>query len=160
MQDPAKHDLPARGLARETLFVPETISVNDLLRQFRARHQHMAIVLDEYGGTAGLVTLEALIEEIVGEFRGPFNVDPPAIQTLPDGSILIDGLTPMEDINQAFGLHLANPNYDTIAGFILGKLGHIPEVGDEVEDQENGIWLKVLAMDHLRISSLSLSRIA
>jgi putative hemolysin len=159
MQDPEKHQLPARSLAREALFVPETSSVNDLLRQFRIRRQHMAIVLDEYGGTAGLVTLEDLLEEIVGEFRDPFNVDPPAIQTLPDGSILIDGLTPMEDINQAFGIHLADPNYDTIAGYVLGKLGQLPQAGDLVEDKENGVRLQVMNMDHLRIAQLSLSRL-
>ncbi len=159
MQDPEKHSQPARSLAREALFVSETISVNELLHQLRARRQHMAIVLDEYGGTAGLVTLEDLLEEIVGEFRDTFNVDPPDIQTLPDGSMLIDGMTPMVDINQTLGLHLSDPNYDTIAGFVLGKLGRIPQPGDAVEDTDNGIRLQVKSMDHLRIAQLQLSKL-
>ena len=159
MQDPNNKEQPSRSLAREALFVPETISVNDLLRQFRARRQHMAIVLDEYGGTAGVVTLQDLLEEIVGEFRDPFSVAPPSIQTLPDGSMLVDGMTPMEDLNQAVNIHLADPNYDTVAGFILGKLGRIPQVGDVVEDQENGVRFQVVAMDHLRIARLSIDRL-
>ena len=83
MQDPERQHIPARALAREALFIPETISVNDLLHQFRTRHTHIAIVLDEFGGTAGLVTLEDLLEEIVGEFRDPFDAAPPTIQVLP-----------------------------------------------------------------------------
>ncbi|MCL4560168.1 MAG: hemolysin family protein [Chloroflexi bacterium] len=156
MQDPGRKNKTARSLAREALFVPETISVNDLLNEFRLRRQHIAIVLDEYGGTAGLVTLEDLIEEIVGEFRGPFESGPPSIQTFPDGSAMINGLTPIEDINQYFGLHLYDPNYDTIAGYVLGKLGRIPALGDMVESPEDGVALKVEAMDGLRVSQLRL----
>lgn len=149
----------AREMARETLFVPETISVNDLLLQFRARRTHLAMVLDEYGGTAGLVTLEDLLEEIVGDVQGPFDLTPPAFETLPDGTALVDGLVLIEEINEHFGLHLADPNYDTIAGYFLGKLGRIPEVGDEIEDAENGIKLKVETMDRLRIERLALSKL-
>lgn len=150
----------ARDLVREALFVPETISVNDLLYQFRARHTHVAIVLDEYGGTAGLVTLEDLLEEIVGDVQGPFDPTPPPIQTMPDGTALIDELIPIEDINQHFGLHLTDPNYDTIAGYLLGKLGRIPEIGDEYDDPENGIHLKVETMDGLRISRIAITHLA
>jgi CBS domain containing-hemolysin-like protein len=149
----------ARDLAREALFVPETISVNDLLHQFRARRTHIAIVLDEFGGTAGLVALEDLVEEIVGEFQGPFDPAQPPIQTLPDGSALVDGLTLIDEINEFFALRLQDPNYDTIAGYVLGKLGRIPKVDDVVEDRDNGVALKVVSMDHLRIARLSLTRL-
>lgn len=148
----------ARDLAREALFVPETISVNDLLIQFRARRTHIAIVLDEFGGTAGLVTLEDLLEEIVGDVQGPFDAAP-AIQAQPDGTASIDGLTPIEDINAYFGLHLSDPNYDTIAGFILGRLGRIPQPGDTVEDPEEQVLLRVETMDRLRISRITLSHL-
>lgn len=160
VQDPAKKGMTARDLAREALFVPETISVNDLLREFRARRHHIAIVLDEYGGTAGLVTLEDLVEEIVGEFRDPFDATPPTIQPLPDGSALIDGLALIEEVNEHFGLHLIDPNYDTIAGYVLGKLGRIPQVGDVVESGSDGIKLKVESMDGLRIARLSLQHLS
>lgn len=146
----------ARDLARETLFVPETIPVNDMLYQFRAKRMHLAIVLDEYGGTSGLVTLEDLLEEIIGEIRDPFDITPAAIQTQPDGSVLIDGRVLMEEINEHFGLHLEDSNYDTIAGYLLGKLGRIPKTGDVFEDRESGILLKVETMDRQRIARLSL----
>jgi CBS domain containing-hemolysin-like protein len=151
-------NLSARDLAREALFVPETISVNNLLIQFRARRMHIAIVLDEFGGTAGLVTLEDLLEEIVGDVQGPFDAAP-AIQARADGTALLDGLTPIEDINEYFGLHLSDPNYDTIAGFILGKLGRIPQPGDRVEDAENQVVLTVESMDRLRIDHIALSHL-
>jgi CBS domain containing-hemolysin-like protein len=105
------------------------------------------------------VTLEDLVEEIVGEFRGPFEARPPAIQTLPDGSALVDGLALIDEINEHFGLHLHDPNYDTIAGYVLGRLGRIPKVGDVVEDAEEGIRLEVESMDRLRIARLVLRRL-
>jgi putative hemolysin len=145
-----------RDLVRETIYVPETLPVNELLHQFRHNRQHIAIVMDEYGGTAGLVTLEDLLEEIVGEVSDPFDEASPEIQTLPDGSVLIDGLTLIETVNEQLLLNLSDPHYDTIAGYFLGKLGHIPEVGDEVES--GGVRLQVEAMDGLRISQLRLIR--
>jgi CBS domain containing-hemolysin-like protein len=143
-----------RGLMREALFVPDTARLDNLLKQFRAKRQHMAIVLDEYGGTAGLVTLDDLMEQIVGEVRDAFDKSVPEIQRLPDGSALIDGLTPIEDVNEHFGLALRDENYDTIAGFVLGRLDRIAKVGDAVE--ADGARFKVEAMDGLRIARVSL----
>ena len=143
-----------RGLMRETLFVPETIRVGDLLRQFRVNRQHIAIVLDEYGGTAGMVTLGDLIAEIIGDIGDPFDKSVPEIRRLPDGSSLIEGTTPIETVNEQFDLELKDPNYDTIAGFVLGKLDRIASVGDEV--QADGARLKVEALDGLRIARVSL----
>jgi CBS domain containing-hemolysin-like protein len=143
-----------RGLVREALFVPDTIKLGDLLPQFRARRQHLAIVLDEYGGTAGLVTLDDLVGQIVGEVADPFEKSDPPIQRLPDGSALIDGLTAIEDVNDKLGLALTDPNYDTIAGFVLGRLGRMAHVGDEVN--ADGVRLRVEALDGLRIARLSL----
>jgi CBS domain containing-hemolysin-like protein len=147
----------ARSLTREALFVPETISVNDLLRQFRARRQHIAFVMDEFGGTAGLVTLEDLLEEIVGEVSDPFDESTPEIQTLPDGTFLIDGMTLIEEVNAELHLDLQDSNYDTIAGYMLGRLGRIPQVGETVEG--GGVRLQVEEMDGLRIASVALRRL-
>ncbi|HID84074.1 MAG TPA: HlyC/CorC family transporter [Anaerolineales bacterium] len=158
LEDPAFERLTAQEFAREALFVPETLPVNALLVQFRERKQHIAIVIDEYGGTAGLVTLEDLIEEIVGDIEDFFDRSAgPAIQPLPDGSVLIDGLTLIEDVNGKLGLHLEDPNYDTIAGYVLGRLGHIPKTGEAVE-LADGRRLRVLAMDGLRIAKLRLEQ--
>ena len=157
MQEPDWQSKTARSLVREPIYLPETISVGALLQEFRSNRQHIAIVLDEFGGTAGLVTLEDLLEEIVGEVSDPFDVNTPEIQTLPDGTALIDGMTLIEEVNEQLGLHLQDPNYDTIAGYALGKLGRIPKANDVVE--ADGVRLRVEAMDGLRIARLSLARV-
>jgi CBS domain containing-hemolysin-like protein len=152
-----EHNGTARSLVRDTLYVPETLSVNHLLHQFRDNSQHIAIVLDEYGGTAGLVTLEDLLEEIVGEVHDPFEDETPEIQILPDGTTLIDGLMLIEEVNEHLGLNLIDPHYDTIAGYVMGKLGRVPKTGDVIES--GGVRIKVEAMDGLRISRLQLTRL-
>ncbi|HSQ18250.1 MAG TPA: hemolysin family protein [Anaerolineales bacterium] len=152
-----EHNGTARSLVRDTLYVPETLSVNHLLHQFRDNSQHIAIVLDEYGGTAGLVTLEDLLEEIVGEVHDPFEDETPEIQVLPDGTTLIDGLMLIEEVNEHLGLNLIDPHYDTIAGYVMGKLGRVPKTGDVIES--GGVRIKVEAMDGLRISRLQLTRL-
>ena len=149
----------ARDLVREALYVPDSIPVNELLIRFRENRQHLAIVMDEYGGTAGLVTLEDLLEEIVGDVRDPFDLQQQDIERLPDGTALIDGMTLIDEINATFDLHLDDPNYDTIAGYVLGRLGHIPHVGEKVEDAETGIRLEVISMNRLRIERVALSKI-
>ncbi|MFQ5943759.1 MAG: hemolysin family protein [Anaerolineales bacterium] len=141
----------ARDLMRETVFIPEAARVDTLLRIFRARHHHMAIVLDEYGGTAGVATLEDLLEEIFGEVSDPFDRDV-EIQPLPDGSSLVNGLTTIADVNEHFGLTLSDPHYDTIAGFILGRLGRLAKLGDTVV--ADGARLRVVAMDGRRVSKV------
>jgi CBS domain containing-hemolysin-like protein len=143
----------ARDLMRETLFVPDTVRISSLLRRFRSRRQHLAIVLDEYGGTAGLVTLEDLLEEIVGEVRDPFD-DEAGIQPLQDGTVLMDGLTPIEELNARFQLTLHDPHYDTIAGYILGRLGRMARIGDTITAES--VRLRVEVMDGLRIARVSM----
>lgn len=156
-QDVAKKTV--RDLAREALFVPESVSVNDVLVHMKSRRQHIAITLDEFGGTAGLVTLEDLIEEILGDVQDPFDKKRPDIEQLPDGSAVIDGMTQIEEINEHFGLNLFNPDYDTLAGYMLGKLGRIAQNGDVVEDADHGVRLQVESMDRLRIARIHLSRL-
>lgn len=147
----------ARQFMREPIFVPETIPVSALLHQFRDNRQHIAIVMDEFGGTAGLVTLEDLLEEIVGEVSDPFDMTLPEFQPQPDGSVIIDGMTLMEVVNSQLDLELHDPDYDTLAGYMLGKLGRIPHVQDVIES--DGVRLRVEEMDGLRISRISLSRL-
>jgi len=148
----------ARSIAREALFVPESMSVNFLLHQFKNHQQHIAIALDEYGGTSGLVTLEDLLEEIIGDIRDPFDEDQPEIQFQPDGTVLIDGLAKIEDVNQQVSLHLVDEQHDTIAGFVMHQLGRIPKTNDEIVLREGGARLKVKAMDRHRVAQLELTR--
>jgi CBS domain containing-hemolysin-like protein len=157
MQEPGWEESTARALVREPIYVPETIPVSALLRHFQDRRQHIAIVLDEYGGTAGLVTLEDLLEEIFGEVSDPFDRVSPEFQTQPDGSIWIDGMTLIEDVNAHLGLDLEDPNYYTIAGYVLGKLGRIPKVKESIEG--DNVRLQVEALDGLRIARVSLTRL-
>jgi putative hemolysin len=149
----------ARDLSRPALFVPESISIDDLLSEFRTNHQHLAIVLDEYGGTAGMVTLEDLVEEVLGELKDPFDSTSLSIEDQEDGSVLVDGLTLIEEVNDHMTLSLDDPNFDTIAGYLIGKIGRIPRLGDTYEDLEHGIVLKVEAMDRLRIERVRINRI-
>lgn len=147
----------ARDIAREPLFVPETLTVSEVLRLFRDKRQHIAIVLDEFGGTAGLVTLQDLLEEIVGEVNDQFDVSTPGFQTLPDGSVLIDGLTLIEEVNDQLDLNLREDYYDTIAGYVMGRLGRIPRLHDVVE--ADGVRLQVEEMDRLRVARVKLTRL-
>jgi CBS domain containing-hemolysin-like protein len=157
MQEAGWQNSTARSLVREAMYVPETLPVSTLLRQFGDNRQHIAIVLDEFGGTGGLITLEDLVEEIVGEVSDPFDEFTPEIETLPDGSFLIDGLCLIEDVNNHLDLELNDPAYDTIAGFTLGKMGRIPKVNDSVE--YDNVLIQVEAMDGLRIDRLKLTRL-
>ena len=152
-----KNKQTARSLMREAMFVPEAISIDILLHRFRDNRQHIAIVLDEFGGTAGLVTLEDLLEEIVGEVSDQFDSDTPEIQKMENGLVLIDGMTLIEDVNEQLGLYLNDPDYDTIAGYMLGRLGRIARIGDTV-DTDN-LRLRVEVMDNLRIAQISLSHL-
>lgn len=154
MQSPQCTDCVARDLARDAMYIPETASVSTLLDQFRLNRQHIAIVMDEYGGTAGLITLEDLLEEIVGEVSDQFDKNQPEIQTLPDGVILVDGLTLIEDVNSQLNIHLQEEDYDTIAGYVMGKIGRIPRVGDEVESEN--LCFSVVEMDGMRINRIAI----
>jgi CBS domain containing-hemolysin-like protein len=157
MQEPGWQTSTVRLLVREPLYVPETLPVSALLRELRDNRQHIAIVLDEFGGTAGLVTLEDLLEEIVGEVSDPFDKFTPEIEPLADGSYLIDGLCLMDDVNDYLDLELRDPAYDTIAGYTLGKLGRIPKEHDKIESDR--VIIEVETMDGMRIDRLKITRV-
>jgi CBS domain containing-hemolysin-like protein len=162
MRLPANSRPALRDLMREPLFVPDTVRVDALLTRFRQRKQHIAILLDEYGGTAGLVTLQDLLEEIVGEVADAFEPEDPNVQRLPDGTVRLNGLMLVEDFNDTFGLNLSDPNYETIAGYVMGRLDRIPKVGDEIDvplNEHEFLCLRVEQMDGKRIARLVLRRV-
>jgi len=162
MRLPATSRPVLRDLMREPLFVPDTVRVDALLARFRQRKQHIAILLDEYGGTAGLVTLQDLLEEIVGEVADAFEPEDPSIQRLPDGTVRLNGLMLVEEFNDTFGLNLSDPNYETIAGYVMGRLDRIPKVGDEIDvplTEHEFLCLRVEQMDGKRIARLMLRRV-
>jgi putative hemolysin len=140
------------AIAREALTVPETMKADELLRQMRRQRTHQAIVIDEYGGTAGIVTFERVMERIVGELGGDFGTPASPIRQLPDGSAEIDGLALVTDVNEQFGLEIDEETYTTIGGFMLGRLGRRPKLGDTVEVGVR--TLRVEAVDGLRVSKV------
>ena len=140
----------AAAIAREALTVPETMKADELLRQMRRHRTHQAIVIDEYGGTAGLVTFERVMERIVGQLGGDFGTPARQITQLPDGSAEVDGLALVSDINEQFGLEIDEETYSTIGGYMLGRLGRRPKLGDTVE--AGGRTLTVVTLDGLRVA--------
>jgi CBS domain containing-hemolysin-like protein len=146
--------LDAGALSREALPVPETLGADQLLAEMRRRGVHEAIVIDEYGGTAGLVTFESLMERIVGDTAGGFG-DSARIATRRDGSADIDGLALVGDVNAQFGLHIDEEAYNTIGGFVLGRLGRRARVGDTIEVE--GRRMRVEQLDGLRVAKVWLS---
>ncbi|MCC7417583.1 MAG: HlyC/CorC family transporter [Acidobacteria bacterium] len=140
------------ALARETLTVPETLNASDLLAEMRRRRVREALVIDEYGGTAGMVTFESLMDRIGGEFGGA----DVRIAVRPDGSADIDGLALITDVNTRFGLHIDEDEYSTFGGYVLGRLGRRPRVGDTCEVE--GRALRVDALDGLRVARVWLSK--
>ena len=127
-------ELNLRTLLRPAVFVPESKNLNELLRDFRANRNHLAIVIDEFGNTAGLVTIEDVLEEIVGEIEDEFD-DADAesgIYTLADGSHRVAGDTEIDAVNQAFGVSLSSEVFNTIGGLVADELGHVPRRGESM----------------------------
>lgn len=127
------HDINLRDILRPAYFVPETKKVDDLLRELQQSRVHMAIIVDEYGGTAGIVTIEDLIEEIVGEIQDEYDSEEPSVEQVSDGEFIFDARVPLDDVNHQMGVDLPNSGGDTLGGFIYSQLGRVAAVGDEVE---------------------------
>jgi putative hemolysin len=140
------------SMVRPAHIVPETKDLAALLAEFRRDNQHMAIVVDEYGDLEGIVTLEDLLEEIVGEIEDEFDLPDESVERLPDGRMRIDGTFPIDDFNEQFDRELPIEDYHTVGGFVFGLLGRAPERGDEVE--HDGTRFKVLDVEGSRIERL------
>ncbi len=141
---------------REPYFIPENKRVNDLLREFRRKRLQMAIVRDEYGTISGLVTVEDLLEEIVGDIGDEYDVEEPLIQTIDENTWIIDGRLSLDDFNDRMGAHLPSDEADTVGGYVFGLLGHMPEAGEWV--QQDGMIFRVAATDGRRITQVRVER--
>jgi putative hemolysin len=139
-------------LLRDPHLVPETKDLAALLADFRRTGQHMAIVVDEYGGMEGIVTLEDLLEEIVGEIEDEFDLPDESVERVAEDTIHVDGTFSIDDFNEQFGADLPIEDYHTLAGFVFGQLGHAPGLGDVVE--HNGMRFEVLEVEGSRIDRL------
>jgi len=146
----------AAAIAREALTVPETLTADNVLAEMRRRGVREALVIDEYGGTAGLVTFESLMERIVGNLGSGFGSAKALINVLEDGSAEIDGLVLVADVNGQFQLHIDEATYTTVGGYVLGRLGRRPRVGDTID--VDGRRMRVDTLDGLRVAKVWLSK--
>jgi CBS domain containing-hemolysin-like protein len=147
-------------LARECLVVPESKELGDLLRDFQQQHQQMAIVVDEYGGTSGLVTLEDILEEIVGEIQDELDPkQPPDCQELSPGVYRLQGRAPLEVLEEIFGIEDAEDDMDTVGGLVFARHGTVPAAETEVVDEPHGLHFTVDEMDERRIVSVTVRRV-
>ena len=148
-----------RALLRTPVFVPESLSIDDLLHEFQRRKVHLAIVLDEYGGTAGLVTIEDLLEEIVGEIQDEYDVEEPLVEKLDDDRARIDGRADIADLLEIWDLKLTledEEEYDTVGGLVYHRIGGVPKPGDQVH--VNGLTLTVETTDGRRVGKVLVVR--
>ncbi|EWC39866.1 HlyC/CorC family transporter [Stutzerimonas stutzeri] len=151
------HNFDIKDLLRPATFVPESKRLNVLLREFRANHNHMAIVIDEYGGVAGLVTIEDVLEQIVGDIEDEHDVEEDSyIRPLPSGDFLVKALTPIDSFNEYFGSAFPDDEFDTVAGLVMNTFGHLPKRNEVTEIE--GFRVRVLNADSRRVHMLRLSR--
>ena len=142
----------AKQLSHVPLYVPETKALRDLLPEMQTLHQQMAIVVDEYGGVAGLVTVEDLVEEIVGETSDEHEAHAIERQRLGEHRWLLSGRTYLEELEELFGLDSDDLPYETVSGLICGELGYVPKVGEVLEAQ--GLAFKIDEADERRVTSV------
>ena len=145
-------NVDVEGLLRTPYYVPETKDLASLLAEFRKTNQHMAIVVDEYGSVQGIVTLEDLLEEIVGEIEDEYDLPDESLRRIDERTVRVDGTFPIDDFNEQFQTELPQEDYHTLAGFVFGALGRAPEEGDEVV--WNGLRFGVVEVDGARIEEL------
>jgi len=156
----AGQEFDVRGMLRPAVFIPESKRLNVLLREFRASRNHMAIVVDEYGGVAGLVTIEDVLEQIVGDIEDEYDFDEASDNILLDnaGRYRVKAGTEIADFNRAFGTQLSDADYDTVGGLVIHRLGRLPRRGETVEVA--GLRIQVLRADSRRVHTLLVDRLA
>jgi putative hemolysin len=142
-------------LVRPAYMVPETKDLAALLKEFRNQNQHLAIVIDEYGNMEGIVTLEDVLEEIVGEIEDEFDLPDESVERVDENTIRIDGTFPIDDFNEQFGVEMPQEDYHTVAGFVFGLLGRGAEPGDAVD--YDGLHFRVDDVEGSRIQRLTVT---
>ncbi len=144
------------NVIRPALFIPETKNLEELLSEFQRSRVHMAIVVDEYGGVSGLVTIEDLLEEIVGEIHDEFDVEDPEVISLDTGELLMDAGVSIDQLFDLTGINLEGDGYDTVGGFLYERLGKIPKVGDSVV--QDSLSIEVMSASGRRLKKLQVTK--
>ena len=145
-----------KKLTKQPYFVPETMRIVDLLRAFQAKKNHMGIVTDEFGGVRGLITLEDVLEEIVGEIDDEYDKDEPQWRALQDGSLMIYAKEDIEEVESFFNMELPEGPYESVGGFIIHQLGHLPKAGETVE--LDTLLFKVVTATKRHIKTVKIQR--
>jgi len=153
-----KEPLALKKLMRPPYFVPETKRIDTLLKEFRRRHVHIAIAVDEYGGTAGIISLEDIIEEIVGEIQDEFDEEAEQIVKLGENAWRCDARIRLEELNEAIGSQLPSGEYDSLAGYVFDLFERIPSAGEQV--MEGDLRFTIEAMEGHRLISIRIDRVA
>jgi CBS domain containing-hemolysin-like protein len=141
---------------RTPYFIPETKRIDDLLKDFRTRRVHMAIAVDEYGGTSGLITIEDLLEEIVGDIQDEYDLEIPWLQPQDDGTLLVDARANVEELEEYYDIEIPREKFDTVGGYLFHLLGNVPQKGEKVCD--NGLVLMVEDSDERKIEKVRVWR--
>ena len=149
--------LVLRHVMRPPFFVPETKNLEELLNDFKKKKVHIAIVIDEYGGTSGLVSIEDLLEQIVGDIQDEYDLEEEWLLEEREGVVTVDARLPIEELEEYFSVEIERDKFDTVGGLIFHLTGRIPKVGEEVES--GGIRLEVLEADERRISKVRIMRV-
>lgn len=155
----AGEEFNVRDMLRPVVFVPESKRLNVLLREFRANRNHIAIVVDEYGGVTGLVTIEDVLEQIVGEIEDEYDFDETEDNIVPDrlGKFRVKAATELEDFNKALGTHFASDDFGTVGGLLMSRFGHLPKRGERISF--DGLTFQVLRSDSRRLHSVLVDRL-
>jgi CBS domain containing-hemolysin-like protein len=155
LRDRGMHEVKVEDIIRPAHIVPETKDLAALLAEFRRANQHMAVVVDEYGDMEGIVTLEDLLEEIVGDIEDEFDLPDESIEQIDEDTVIIDGTFPIDDFNERFKTEMPDEDYHTMAGFVFGLLGRQPEAGDTIN--HDGMRFDVLEIEGSRILKIAVT---
>jgi len=152
-----ENSLSVRAIMRPPYFIPESKNLEQLLQDFKSKRIHLAIVIDEYGGTAGLITIEDLLEEIVGDIQDEHDREESLLTVNTDGSVTADGRLPVEELEEHFNIEIERDNFDSVGGLAFHLTGKIPAVGDAFEGA--GLHLKIIDADLRRVKKVVINRI-
>ena len=152
----ASAEVDIAKVMRDPYFVPETKNIEELLQEFRTKRVHMAIAIDEYGGTSGLITIEDLIEEIVGDIQDEYDLEEEWLLEEPDGALLVDGRLSIEELEEHFEATIPKDRFDTVGGYLFNLFGHVPKDGEEVRDGD--LVMTVVESDERKIRKVRVRR--
>jgi CBS domain containing-hemolysin-like protein len=153
-----EQSLSVRSIMRPPYFIPESKNLEQLLQEFKRKRIHLAIVIDEYGGTSGLITIEDLLEQIVGDIQDEYDREESLLTVNPDGSITADGRLPVEELEEHFGIQIERDNFDSVGGLAFHLTGKIPSIGDTIEGA--GLCLNILDADLRRVKKVGIRPIS